>query len=1178
MSNVGAYDADVYLSPIGSLPSGGGADYYAFTLAAGDSATLVVAGPGGPGVTLALQDASGTVLATGATGATNFDRAVRNFVASTSGTYFAVVTSAAHSQYNLVVTRNADFDTENNNTSATAQNITGTRGVLGRSSADDDWFTFAVHAGDALTLQTSTPGDGPGEFFNTLNPRLELYDASGALVASGVPLADGRNEQVVHTATLTGNYRARIVAEGVTSGDYVLSVLGVTATPPVFEVAGISPADGALLNFAPTQITVDFYHNVLVSSLQASDLTVDGGAATSFTVIDADTVQFTVSAAGSGTHTVHIAQGAIQDLAGTVIEAFTSHFTVDATPPRIIGSSIQQDDILAPGNLTYTVTFSEPMLVANLDASDFSLVSFGGGSVAATGMSYDATGTVLTISYAGLVEDGYTLRLFSGNGRFEDAVGNDLDGEAVAFPLPPNVSGNGVAGGDFIVQFGVESGSGTVVPITTPLTATAPLGSLVYEGSATSSISFANDVDSYSIHLEAGQTITLVVDPSATLRPTVTLRDRNNNLVGSVPGLVTGQDIVLQSIPLVQSGTYTISVGDAIATTGSFSVQVLMNAVAEPERHGGLTNDTPATAVNLDNRFLDINPANGSQRAAVLGTAEGTDVYSFTLAAGQSTRLILETLGAIPANVALLDSAGNTLLTGAAGATNYDRGTQNFIAPVSGVYFAAVTGTATMPYNLVVMRDADFDTEGNDSFATAQDITDLLGVLGHISSSDDWYSFSMFSGESVRLTTSTPADGPGEPVNTLDPRLELYDPTGGLIVGGAALSDGRNEEIVFTATSSGLYRVHILSDGGTNGEYFLSTSDTWDGTVEALPPEGSLIHDRVINTRISAVGESDDYPIDLDAGQTISVAVSPVAGLHAVIELRDPSNALIGSASAAGAGLDALLQTVPAPVAGTYTISVKGAAGTTGKYQVQVALNVALEDETHDGPANGTRATAQDINGSFLNLGAGMQRGAVLGIANEGLAAETEPNNNINLANDANENFVPINPDLYQLGLKGTISVPADFDFYNLGALQGGDVLTISVSGFASMRGTNNFPIVELYRGTGEPANLVALNSGGGPGNDSLIYRYSVSTTDTYFVRARASSIQLGTYDLGIWLENSGAAPITGGTVTAEAEPNNTWPTATDVSTSWRGAEPVPHSRRDHQRRRGCVSLSVQRG
>ena len=44
-----------------------------------------------------------------------------------------------------------------------------------------------------------------------------------------------------------------------------------------------------------------------------------------------------------------------------------------------------------------------------------------------------------------------------GDGRFEADSGRDLDGEAAAWPIPTNRSGDGVDGGNFVVEFTVRS-------------------------------------------------------------------------------------------------------------------------------------------------------------------------------------------------------------------------------------------------------------------------------------------------------------------------------------------------------------------------------------------------------------------------------------------------------------------------------------------------------------------------------------------------------------------------------------------------------------------------------------------------------------------------------------------------------------------------------------------------
>jgi hypothetical protein len=103
----------------------------------------------------------------------------------------------------------------------------------------EDWYAIDVTSADAaLRLETATPADGIGQFVNLLNPRIELYDPSGALVAAGAPLADGRNEFLEHQLLVAGTYRVRVVGEGGTWGEYFLGVKKV----PTFTLAIDDPA------------------------------------------------------------------------------------------------------------------------------------------------------------------------------------------------------------------------------------------------------------------------------------------------------------------------------------------------------------------------------------------------------------------------------------------------------------------------------------------------------------------------------------------------------------------------------------------------------------------------------------------------------------------------------------------------------------------------------------------------------------------------------------------------------------------------------------------------------------------------------------------------------------------------------------------------------------------------
>ena len=403
---------------------------------------------------------------------------------------------------------------------------------------------------------------------------------------------------------------------------------------------------------------------------------------------------------------------------------------------------------------------------------------------------------------------------------------------------------------------------------------------------------------------------------------------------------------------------------------------------------------------------------------AFVGTGQSTllsppnptaDLYSFTLTEGEANTLAVKSLSAVAARVALLDCNGAVIATGVSGAKNLDSVISNFVAPVSGVYYARVTSPASVPYDLVITRNAAFDTEGNDTIATAQSLNPTRGVLGHVTGgaapvslqnfddglltgytflgpnnasvtaaaahdgpfglqlgsvtewmwrndsavavqqgdtisawvqaagaptgrlyvgfgasatgalsmvlggntgtlilqrntnfgfadigvvpqtwvankwyrfevvwgvggsitgrlfdsdgttllntvtatdttitsgglafrgfgpthfvdtvqrggqrNEDWYSITVIQGL-LQFETSTPADGPGEFVNTLDPHIELYDSTGAtLIATGAPLEDGRNESInVSGLPAPATYLVRVTGEGDTKGEYFL---------------------------------------------------------------------------------------------------------------------------------------------------------------------------------------------------------------------------------------------------------------------------------------------------------------------------------------------------------------------
>src|SRR5262249_22269068 len=147
------------------------------------------------------------------------------------------------------------------------------------------------------------------------------------------------------------------------------------------------------------------------------------------------------------------------------------------------------------------------------------------------------------------------------------------------------------------------------------------LGSLIYDPSITRVIAFAGDTDSFTLAVDPGQTITVLVTPTtAALQPTVELRDPSSTVVGSATASAAGQKALIQTATATTAGTYSITVGGAASTTGLYTAQVILNAAQEEEGTlAGVNNDAQATAQDLNPSFMMLQtPQASAQRGAVL--------------------------------------------------------------------------------------------------------------------------------------------------------------------------------------------------------------------------------------------------------------------------------------------------------------------------------------------------------------------------------------------------------------------------------------------------------------------------------------------------------------------------------------------------------------------------------
>ncbi len=611
---------------------------------------------------------------------------------------------------------------------------------------DGDAYRLEVNPGDHLSCELTMPAAGGRTLDNQLDPALELYDPVGRLVASV------SSESLAHTAAVAGTYTLWVIAEDLTEGDYVLTCSGNSGAVPPFKVLQIDQPDGVRLQSAPAELTAEFSDSLLLTTIAASDLTINGEPALSVRMSDGNTARFILpDVFVEGTNRIAMANAAVKDLQQTPIDAFASVILIDTTPPGVSHSSIHDGDLVPAltAGFEYQVRFDEPLASEHIEPSDVSLRGKIRGDLEPQQLAYDPESFTLTIRYDGLPEDAYTLTLHSGDGAFEDLAGHDLDG-----------TGDGLAGGDFVVTFSTEI---QLAPCPAPLEPNDPCGGLVYQTDVSATISANEDIDRFTVDLAANRTLTVLASTDPNLRISVEVLDADDASLAAATAGGPGQEALLQTIPVVDAGTYTVVVASADNTVGDYNVQLIFNAAVEDESHEGPANDVPESAQDLGPSFIPL--AHGAaSRAAVLATSDGParywvaqarpgpldfsqssgmpserrllsprtrpDFYRFELRSGESATLALAAVEDESVKLELLNSSSNVLAVGRA-TEDLNQVINNFVAAESGTYLARVTGDRA-GYCLVVTRNADFDTEPNDYPDTPQRLDGSLIALGYL--------------------------------------------------------------------------------------------------------------------------------------------------------------------------------------------------------------------------------------------------------------------------------------------------------------------------------------------------------------------------------------------------------------------------------------------------------------
>ncbi|TWT92884.1 Bacillopeptidase F precursor [Botrimarina colliarenosi] len=848
--------------------------------------TLVVASAGGKSIGLGSNDPDVVVSAEGFTITNPF--VVIDSPADPGGVSDDIAINLAFNIGNLpsgaAVTR--DFQIVFGSSQSDVESLFATIGAppIPRLELRPDVYTFKAIAGDAVQIRTYTPGAGPYEFLNDLDAAVEVIAPDGSVVPHVNAAGD---ETLSFAASQTGAYTLRLFGESETVGDYAVEVTGTTAAPDPFEVVASSAVDGdTFLPGGLTTFTVDLDADLRLDSVATSDLLIDGfGAATGLTVVDPNILSFALPALADGVHTLELAAGSLVALDGRPLEGFSIAVVVDGQGPRIVGTSVVEGESRPPDFRTFTFVVDEPLDQSALTPSGVSLVGSRTGSQPIESVTFDVATLSLTVTTtANLPEDAFVLRLI--DSAFVDVLGLELDGEAD--PVTTIPSGDGVPGGDFVVNFSVDT-------VTSPLVDFTPrglAGGLVYEASASGYISPAGDIDAFEVDLDVGQAISVVIDGE--ISALVELFGPNGESLAVATAAAAGEAAVLQSLPVGVSGTYRIEVAGDSDTTGGFTLHALLNAQPEREELGGADNASPAQAETLD--FTPL----ASGRFGVL--SEHAAVTGLVSSVGPTYMASLTDLGrAFAPNILTFDfvqtptPVGDVVVTVnteadlgsttefftvdaeglfsqvlfASGGSEGGLSTAQFTIPAATAALLAADGTITLTVTPSTAVNSGIGP-GNVTIDVAYAVA---GVLG-----DDWYRFELADGQAATAAL----------VGAEGVTAELYAADGVTLIasGTPSVDGGWFFENYVDRTSDGALEDYFLRVAGTGQYDIVLTRDAAldrgsNDSFETAQDVGGLagVLGAVVGPDQEGVGGDDDwYLVTLNAGDTLSASVSLPGG------------------------------------------------------------------------------------------------------------------------------------------------------------------------------------------------------------------------------------------------------------------------------------------------------------
>jgi hypothetical protein len=508
-----------------------------------------------------------------------------------------------------------------------------------------------------------------------------------------------------------------------------------TATNRPVNVDTVAPTLTITDNVAGTAtgpVTYTFQFAEPVTGFTQGDITVAGAAATvsGFTAVDADTYTAIVTPpAGSGSFTVSVAAGTVQDVAGNASTAAASSGSqafapADSTPPTM---AITDNVPGATTNGPVTFTFTASEAITGFTAGD---VNVTGGTITTPFASAGGNTWTLTVTPTANTNAG-SIDVSVAAGAFQDGVGNlntapasasqAYDTQAPSLSITDATAGTANGPVTYTFQFGetvtgftqgditVTGAAGTVSGFTAvdgdtyTAIVTPPAGS----GSFTVSVAAGAAQDTAGNGNVAASSSAQAFAPGDSTPPTMTITDNvpgattngpvtftftaseaiTNFVAGDVS--VTGGTI---TTPFASSGgnTWTLTVTPT-ANTNAGSIDVSVAAGAFQDTAGNL-NTAPASASQA---YDTQAPTQTVSSAAMTETPGGTPIAVGGSTSDASPRITITLSGLLGTGETLsLTRDGTPVASASAGAGSLTHDETLALAAGSYSYAATITDAA----------------------------------------------------------------------------------------------------------------------------------------------------------------------------------------------------------------------------------------------------------------------------------------------------------------------------------------------------------------------------------------------------------------------------------------------------------------------------------------------------